>query len=199
VKELTLVFVFQASGILLSPALARLPAPPIAVGSVRRIAQAIERAGSAFLLRAGGRLAIATGVLLLAVVGIGAARGDLHASAAGALALALGTALAATAAFAGAILQSRASGPALAAAERRLDLTLSTLLGAGGAAGVLAQTLGALGTLGLFLADFRLRQAAGVAQADAARVRPGTPGVRTRSRADRPRRGGLGRKLPHRS
>jgi hypothetical protein len=157
VTELTLTFIFHASGILLALALARVPAPPVSAGAVRRITQALERATSAFLLRSSARLVIATVTLLFVVVGIGAAQGKLHASAVGGLALALGAGMGALSAWAGATLLTRASAGTLAAAERRFDLTLATVLGRGGAAGVLAQALGAAGALALFLADHRLR------------------------------------------
>jgi Na+/H+-translocating membrane pyrophosphatase len=159
VTELTLIFVLQSSGILLALLLARLPAPPAAAPSVRRIGAALERAVNAFLLRGAARLAVVTGVLVAVAIGVGIARREFGASAVGALGAAVGAVLGALATWAGTALALRATGSALAAAERRFDLTLSTALSAGGAAGVLSQALGAFGALGLFLAELRLRGA----------------------------------------
>jgi hypothetical protein len=172
VTELTLIFVFQASGILLSLALARLPSPHAALGSVRRICAAVERAASSFLARAAVRLAIAVALGALLAAGVGLAAGKPALAALAALAVCFGAALAGVSTWVAATLFARSSGPALAAAERRFDSTLVTSFTPAGAAGVLAQALGALGALALYFVEARVRAAAGDSASETASALP---------------------------
>ena len=97
--ELTLIFVFQASGILLSLVLARLSGTGAPLGAVRRIESALERAAATFLARVLARLALVSVAAALVVAAVGSVVLKSATGAFGAFGVIFGAVLAAGAAF----------------------------------------------------------------------------------------------------
>jgi Na+/H+-translocating membrane pyrophosphatase len=153
VTELVLIVALEGLALALVLLLVRFHAPrPDAVGAGRVIA-ALSRATAAFLARERLRLAPAAGVLALLLFGLEAALGRPVPGMSRAAGLMLGATLGTLVAAGGARIGGLAGGAALEAARLRFDAALSAALRLGGAAGLGAQAVGALGAVLLFAAE----------------------------------------------
>jgi hypothetical protein len=157
VTELALIFILDASGVLLWLTLVRWPPRLVAGGAVERIGTAVERALTAFLGKTRERLAVlGAGVALGSFVAFAIAR-DATLGAGVALGVVLGAGLGVFVAHRSALEATRASVRTVAGARLTLELALGSALRGSGAGGVLAQALGPLGAIGLFVAEFVLQ------------------------------------------
>jgi hypothetical protein len=172
VTELALIFILDASGVLLWLTLVRWPPRLVAGGAVERIGTAVERALTAFLGKTRERLAVlGAGVALGSFVAFAIAR-DATLGAGVALGVVLGAGLGVFVAHRSALEATRASVRSVAGARLTLELALGSALRGSGAGGVLAQALGPLGAIGLFVAEFVLQGGtnSGAAQTDVTRA-----------------------------
>jgi K(+)-stimulated pyrophosphate-energized sodium pump len=158
VTELGLILGIDIGGLLFALALARWLGARDAGGSVlRRLGAALERAASGFLwreFRTIGALALALAALTAAAFGF-FAKGPrqltaLESGVWSAIGVLLGAALCSVAAYAAVSLAVRAGTRCAITAQSSLDRALCLAVRAGGAAGLLAETLSALGALSLF-------------------------------------------------
>src|SRR5690349_23037115 len=148
VMELALIFVLELFGLALSAALARAAFATPSVG-VRRVVAAVERAARAFLARARLGIFLLIGVTATLVLGAGFASGQRELGVASALGVLFGALLAGTLAVAASVLGGRASAAVVTGASTRFERALGAAVRGAGASGILAQSLAALGVLGL--------------------------------------------------
>lgn len=170
--ELALIFILDASGLLLWLSLVRWPPRLVAGGAVERVGTAVERALGAFLGKTRERLGLLTAAVALASLLAFAIAKDAALGAGAALGVVLGAGLGVFVAHRSAVEATRASVRSVAGARLTLEVTLAVALRGSGAGGVLAQALAPLGAIALFMAEFLLQggTGAGVAQTDAARA-----------------------------
>jgi K(+)-stimulated pyrophosphate-energized sodium pump len=162
VTELTLLLALEACGIVFALAVVR----SLVVGnndgvSLRRIAAAVERATLAFVTRERRLFALlalgSAATVALAYVGVG----DVKQAAFCALGLLFGALLGSAATGISTLISTRAAGATVAMARRRLDDALAVALRGGGASAIVAQSLGTLGALGVFVLAEWLRGTSG--------------------------------------
>ena len=168
--ELALIFILDASGLLLWLSLVRWPPRLVASGAVERVGTAVERALAAFLAKTRERLAMLAGAVALASLLAFAVAKDAALGAGAALGVVLGAGLGVFVAHRGAVEAARASVRSVAGARITLEVTLGSALRASGAAGIGALALAPIGAIALFGAEFLLQggTAAGVEVARAA-------------------------------
>lgn len=158
--ELVLIVALEGLALALVLVLVRLYAPrPDAVGT-GRVVSALERASGAFLGRERLRLAPLAGLLALVLFGLETGLGRPTVGMARAAGVLVGAALGALVAAGGARIGGLAGGATLDAARSRFDAALSSALRLGGAAGLGAQAVGAMGAVALFAGEQVLGHAA---------------------------------------
>jgi Na+/H+-translocating membrane pyrophosphatase len=146
--ELALIFVLELFGLALAVALARAAFNAPSVG-VHRVVAAVERAARAFFGRTRAGLFALVGVTAGIVLAAGLWSGQRELGVASALGVLFGALLAATLAVVASVLGGRASGAVVTGAASRFDRALGAAVRGAGASGILAQSLAALGVLGL--------------------------------------------------
>jgi Na+/H+-translocating membrane pyrophosphatase len=157
VTKLALILAIHVGGLVFAAVLARWLLGRDAGGAeVRRVAGAVQRAGDAFLWQELRLVGIAVGALAIAsfslhaLLGRAPAFGRIEAAFWATLGLLFGALGACAVARAAVRLAQRASSRAVAAARTSLDRALSVSVRAGGAAGLLVETLAATGLLFVF-------------------------------------------------
>lgn len=170
--ELALIFILDASGLLLWLSLVRWPPRLVAGGAVERVGTAVERALAAFLAKTRERLALLVAPVALASLVAFALVTNAALGAGVALGVVLGAGLGVFVAHRGAVDATRASVRSVAGARVTLELALGSALRGSGAAGIGALALAPLGAIALFFAEFLVQggMAAGAQQAELARA-----------------------------
>jgi Na+/H+-translocating membrane pyrophosphatase len=153
VTELVLIVALEGLALALVLLLVRVHSPRADAVGTGRVVSALDRASAAFLARERLRLAPTAALLALVLFGLSAALGQPAAGIARAAGLLLGAALGALVAAGGARVGGLAGGATLDAARTRFDAALSAALRLGGAAGLGAQAVGALGAVLLFAGE----------------------------------------------
>ena len=159
--ELGLILAINILGLAFALMLARwLTARDSGGPELRRLAGALERATTAFLLREFRLVLLAvalTALALFSVHALNARSNGLGPAFLATFGLALGAGVGCLVSWFGARLAVQASVRALAAAHKSLDRALSISARAGGAAGLIAETASALGVAMLFAAVYSMK------------------------------------------